>query len=314
MSKVSVIIPAYNRANIIEDALNSVFEQTHRPLELIVVDDGSKDDTVAVVEGWIQQHAGDADFTARLITQANQRAPAARNRGIRESTGDYIQFLDSDDILYPDTIRQKLEAIAETGRPYAYCRNHQLNSEGEIVGQCGSAWPKEGRGAIATYLFHTSGPLWPRAVFDSAGFWDESLVATDEIELYARLKMQLGQGAFVSEYGHAQRDHSGERVSRSGGIGPDPSAYRVIEKLFAMIEGSDRDCAVERNAIARFGTGCVEAYALSGEYGWAGKCLALSSRIAVGRKKYLLFSLNALRGILPNKWFFPLFMWMRSKA
>jgi len=100
MSKlISVIIPTYNRADIITDAINSVLEQTYQIFEIIVVDDGSTDNTVEIIKKI-------DDSRIIYIYQENSGRPsAARNTGIKKSTGDYIAFLDSDDLWH----REKLE-------------------------------------------------------------------------------------------------------------------------------------------------------------------------------------------------------------
>jgi hypothetical protein len=95
---VTVIIPTYNRAQLVTEALDSVYGQTHRPIECIVVDDGSTDDTVEVVKKWKRARTGD-DFCIRLLQQENHGAPAARNRGMEAARGDDLLFLDSDDQL-----------------------------------------------------------------------------------------------------------------------------------------------------------------------------------------------------------------------
>ncbi|MGB7339227.1 MAG: glycosyltransferase family A protein, partial [Phototrophicaceae bacterium] len=91
--RVSIIIPAYNSATYIRETLDSCLAQTYPALELIVIDDGSTDATVAIVQSY-----GDA---VRLIQQANQGPALARNTGIEAATGAYIKFCDADDILYP---------------------------------------------------------------------------------------------------------------------------------------------------------------------------------------------------------------------
>src|ERR1700690_167760 len=88
---VSVIVPTCNRAHLIIRAMDSVFVQTYRPIELIVVDDGSMDDTAEVVEAWASQRHG-GGFRVRLVCQPNHGAQVARNQGLRESGGEYIQF------------------------------------------------------------------------------------------------------------------------------------------------------------------------------------------------------------------------------
>lgn len=98
----SVIIPLYNKADFIESTLRSVFDQRHRDLEVIVVDDGSIDEGARRVEAIV-------DPRLRLISQTNQGVSAARNRGIREATGEYVAFLDADDCWDPGY----LSAIAD---------------------------------------------------------------------------------------------------------------------------------------------------------------------------------------------------------
>ena len=139
------------------------------------------------------------------------------------------------------------------------------------------------------------------------------MVATDEIELFARLKLHIGQGAFVQEYGLAQRDHSGNRVSRAGGIGPDPSAYIVIKKIFGLVKGTHYDNSVERNAIARFGCGAVEAYALSGEFTLASKSLEFSHKVANGKKRIQLWLLLGAKRLMAAEQFYKLFVYLRSR-
>jgi glycosyltransferase involved in cell wall biosynthesis len=99
MDIVSVVIPTYDRSHLVTRALDSVYEQTYRPIECIVVDDGSTDDTAEVVKKWKRAHTSD-DFCVRLLQQENQGAPAARNHGMEAARGDYLLFLDSDDELH----------------------------------------------------------------------------------------------------------------------------------------------------------------------------------------------------------------------
>lgn len=112
---VSVIVPTYNRAGILPAALNSVYEQTYRPIELIVIDDGSTDDTLDVADAWRSRHQN-GDFEIKLIRQKNAGPSAARNRGLVCSTGTYIQFLDSDDRLHPQKLSVQVRAL-ETHPP-----------------------------------------------------------------------------------------------------------------------------------------------------------------------------------------------------
>ena len=99
-SLATVIIPAYNRATFIKAAMTSVLTQDYRPLEMIVVDDGSKDDTPAVACVWIRRHE-DGEFLAVLVRQPKVGPAAAGNLGFWKSHGEFIQFLDSDHYYSP---------------------------------------------------------------------------------------------------------------------------------------------------------------------------------------------------------------------
>ena len=99
-SDISLIVPAFNAARFLPDALASVVGQTLRPREVIVVNDGSSDDTAAVARGF----AADSPFAVRVIDQENGGPAVARNTGIRAAQGKWLAFLDADDLLLPECL------------------------------------------------------------------------------------------------------------------------------------------------------------------------------------------------------------------
>lgn len=101
---VSVVIPAFNAAEFIVETIESVLQQTYRPIEIIVVDDGSQDNTVQLIETSFSD-------TVRLVCQQNNGPSAARNRGIRDASGKYIAFLDADDIWLPEKIASQVAVM-----------------------------------------------------------------------------------------------------------------------------------------------------------------------------------------------------------
>jgi glycosyltransferase involved in cell wall biosynthesis len=104
MAKISVITPTYNREKFIVKAIDSVLQQTHEDYEIIVVDDGSTDETRKILEPYATR--------IRYLYQSNAGVSAARNRGIKEARGDWVAFLDSDDEWLPGYLRKQAEMIS----------------------------------------------------------------------------------------------------------------------------------------------------------------------------------------------------------
>jgi len=105
MPKVSVIIPTYNAANYLSETIESVLAQTYKDFEIIVIDDGSTDNTKEVVAPYLDR--------IMFLEVPNGGPAKARNRAIRESSGKYVAFLDADDIWYPDKLERQLTVFAE---------------------------------------------------------------------------------------------------------------------------------------------------------------------------------------------------------
>jgi len=198
---VSVVIPTYNRERFLPDALDSIWAQTHRPIELIVVDDGSTDGTPRVVEQWRQEHGRDSDFRLRYLRQENRGAPAARNHGLTESQGEYVKFLDSDDILTPDALARQIAAVQELAADPNFIVFGDIgfmDEKGAERAVCKFPAPPE-RGSQVPYLLNnvvvTACPLYPRELLTRLGGFDESLPRGQEVEL--NLRLALGGARFV---------------------------------------------------------------------------------------------------------------------
>ena len=116
---VSVIIPAYNRADSVGAAIQSVIDQKYRPLEVIVIDDGSTDSTRKVVCPFLQEND---ELSISYYYQSNGGVSAARNTGINKSKGKYISFLDSDDILLPNKIAHQVDILTKNNADICYGR------------------------------------------------------------------------------------------------------------------------------------------------------------------------------------------------
>lgn len=116
--RISIIMPCYNCEALIDETLESLEQQTCKDFEVICVNDGSKDTTAEKLEAWKAKGA----FAMKVIHQENGGVSRARNRGIQEATGEYLMFLDSDDLYHPEYVCLMLDAQEQEGVDIAYCR------------------------------------------------------------------------------------------------------------------------------------------------------------------------------------------------
>ena len=175
---VSVVVPTYDRAGLLVEALDSVRAQTYRPIELLIVDDGSTDDTGGVVEEWRAACAGDDGLTVRYFRQENAGAPAARNRGLIESAGEYVQFLDSDDLLHPAKLAVHVPALAGDDTldfVYSATTHFTTTLDWEVEPRAGLRLGGEDRllGFLRGGAWNTPSGLYRRAACRLLGPWDE---------------------------------------------------------------------------------------------------------------------------------------------
>ena len=159
--KVSIIIPLYNKAPYVTKALDSVLAQTFTDYECLIVNDGSTDDSEAVVQSWLSQNSQyTVHFT--LYNQENAGVSAARNHGISLSTGDYVTFLDADDWWTPTFLEEMMQLVEEYPKAGIYGCDYYRVKNGKLL-----TYPKHVSGYINYYKVYTrSGamPLHPDGV------------------------------------------------------------------------------------------------------------------------------------------------------
>jgi glycosyltransferase involved in cell wall biosynthesis len=198
---VSILIPAFNAQATVADTLASAVRQTWRRKEIIVVDDGSRDDTRSVAEAF----AGDG---VRVVTQDNQGAAAARNKAFSLSRGDYIQWLDADDLLALDKIATQMQALEErpNGRTvlsasWGYFFHRPSRASFTPTGLWCDLTPLEWllRKMEQNTYMQTATWLVPRAVSEAAGPWDTRLLGDDDGEYFCRVLLQCDRIRFVPE-------------------------------------------------------------------------------------------------------------------
>ena len=190
---ISVIVPTYNQSRYLARAIESVWAQDLNDVEIIVVDDGSTDDTEAILQELSNQGR------LRYFRQENQGPAAARNRGIRESRGELIAFLDSDDFWLPGKLKAQLNALARTGDRFSYCGSKVID-ENESLIALAPASTDDGRfiNLVWGNRFATPTVLVQRSLLDEVGLFDESLRTGEDWDLWLRLASK-GPGACVSE-------------------------------------------------------------------------------------------------------------------
>ena len=207
--RVSVVIPAYNAAPTIGQALDSVFSQTFRAFEVVVVDDGSTDRTREVVAGY-----GDR---IRVLTKVNEAKPAAtRNLGVRAASGELVAFLDADDWWREDKLERQVAVF--DGRPdvgLVYTADATVDAAGKVlsVNPC----PAEARGRIYEMLtvrnaMVGSSVMARREAIGRAGGFDESLTSIENWDLWIRISRDWAI-EYIDEPLTLYRVHEGNRSS-----------------------------------------------------------------------------------------------------
>jgi len=189
MTSVSAILPVFNGRRFLHEAVQSVLAQTLPPCELIVVDDGSTDGSLAELEGLVA-----ASFPIRVLRQSNKGQSAARNLASRRAQGEYLAFLDQDDRWYPkhlETLVALLDADAAAG--WAYSDFDEMDFDGNLVTRAflrtaGVSHPK---GTIlecvqGDLMVLPSASVVRRTAFEQAGGFDESLCGYEDDDLFVR--------------------------------------------------------------------------------------------------------------------------------
>ncbi len=185
---MTIVIPVYNRATIVERTLDSVAKQTARPLQLIVVDNNSTDNTRAVVQQWMARHASDPSLITTLLDEAQPGAAAARNRGLANVATEWMMFFDSDDEMLPEHIERAQQAIAKA--------RGQLDIVGwEVSQQLADGSRRTGRFTTHDMLYNnivhgimsTQRYCVRTAFVRSVGGWDSTARVWNDWELGMRL-------------------------------------------------------------------------------------------------------------------------------
>lgn len=209
MPKTSIIIPCYNQARYILETLDSIRGQTRPPLETIVIDDGSTDDLTAVLA------ARRAEVT--YYRQENRGPAVARNAGIRMAKGEYILFLDSDDLIQP-THLERLEQVLDTQAEYDVCYSdfRYFQDEDPSVLRAPEGMQRYSGHILYPLLAGSFIPMHcalcrRRAIID-AGWFDETLLSCEDGDLWIRMALRGSLFLYVPEPLALYRQHKNTRT------------------------------------------------------------------------------------------------------
>lgn len=284
MPLVTTVIPVYNRARLLLDSVDSVIGQTYRPIEIILIDDGSTDETPRVLAELVQRWPE----LVRVVHQPNAGPGPARQRGLELAKGEYIQFLDSDDLLLPDKFSHQVAAFSD--RPEAdicYGRSYEENHSKSPVLREG---PMRQTGHSHKYLFPlllverwwtTSSPLYRHSLLKRIGPW-RAWLNEEDWEYDARAGATGAALCWVDEDVSVRRIHlAAEHLSSGGTEDPLKLLHRAAARQSIFLSAIAAGMNVRTPEMAHFAR---SAFLLSRQCGLAGLDKASKDLFALARR------------------------------
>ncbi len=230
----SVIIPTYNRAEFITRTVNSVLSQTYKSFEIIIVDDGSTDNTENILEPLLKQHSN-----ISYLKKNNQERGAARNFGTYHAKGDYVTFLDSDDILYPQHLQEAIYLIREKKSPELFHLAYEIvRTDGSLVKKCNNR-----SGSLNINLIRFGNILGCMGIFirreivaENLFVEDRELSGSEDYELWLRLAAQY-EFAYANTITSAIIHHPSRSVLE---VSQKNALIKRVEKVLWHVKNNQR--------------------------------------------------------------------------
>jgi len=207
--KVSICVPTYNRKDYLRETLDSIFAQTYKDYEVVVVDDGSTDGTAEMLT--------DRDYPIRYHWQKNSGDATARNKLIKLAKGEFVTFIDSDDLLMPDAVERMMKIMqAEGGEVMVYGPYLRIDRNGQVYGKFKTRLYS---GQVTKHLFqnifvYSCGSMFPKKVLEMANGFDTSLPVCSDYDLWLRLSLKYRFIA-LAEPTFKRRRHTGNLSAAS---------------------------------------------------------------------------------------------------
>jgi len=225
---VSILIPCYNSEKWLGETIKSVLSQTWQNIEVIIVDDGSTDNSLSIAKSF-------ASNKVKVITQDNQGASSARNRALKEAQGDFIQYLDADDLLAPNKIESQIKIIQQNNYDFiiagAWARFYAHPTDAKFIQEL--VWQDMAPVDWLTCSWEDGGmmPLhsWllSRQLVSKAGYWNESLSVNDDGEYFCRVLLASEGVKFCSEAKSYYRSALPNSLSRRSDRSAMESAFKA---------------------------------------------------------------------------------------
>lgn len=225
---VSTIIPVFNRPAMVLESINSVMEQTYRPIEVIVVDDGSTDETLEVLRALEKRHA-----EVRVFTQTNAGPGVARETGRQQAQGEFIQYLDSDDLILPNKFSDQVAGLLKNEDCAVAYGKTESRQVGDVLKH--QAMRLTGTHQVAMFpeflrsrWWGTSTPLYRRSVLDQVGPW-LSICNEEDWEYDCRVASVGGKLFWVDDFVSIAQRHD-SHLSSDGASQPRKLKDRCVAK------------------------------------------------------------------------------------
>ncbi|HWB32280.1 MAG TPA: glycosyltransferase family A protein [Acidobacteriaceae bacterium] len=258
MPEVDIIVPAYNAQKYLADAIESVGAQTFQDWRILLVDDGSTDDTAGIAASYIERLGPKLKY----IHQENRGLPAARNTAIRNSSAEFLALLDADDIWLPNRLEESLKSFArmpEAGLSYGFIA--RIDPSGKVIDTF-ERRSRHAEGMIAPYIYMRKIDLpcptitFRRKCVDEVGGFDESLRATEDRDLWVRIALRYPvtlAPALIAHYRTSMDSMSG-----------DPERMLTAQRIFIEKHYGSPGCgwAARRVALGQIYRQRAEAFAI----------------------------------------------------
>ena len=229
---VSVIIPVFNRDKFIVDTLMTLKEQNYRPLEVILIDDASTDKTVNTIQTFIQNNSKKEFNISLYLNKTNKGACFCRNYGIHNSSGKYIQFLDSDDLLHVDKIDIQVKSLENNNSDVAISDYQYLKNK-KMIKKCRNNGNLLKRMAFGWSIF-TASPLIRSCLIKNKIIWNEKLLFLQDKDFLFKVMMLSGHYSYIPFFSSYYLQHSSNQISDLYSI-KKPQFFRMIISRFSFL-------------------------------------------------------------------------------